>query len=51
MVLIAFALSFVGFTSLINFLYPVMGVIGLIVVVAVLIKYYLRKNQNKKHIA
>lgn len=51
MVLIAFALSFVGFTSLINFLYPVMGIIGLIVVVAVLIKYYLRKNQNKKHIA
>ncbi|MCG7339804.1 branched-chain amino acid transport system II carrier protein [Staphylococcus sp. ACRSN] len=51
MVLIAFGLSFVGFTSLINFLYPIMGIIGLIVVVAVLIKYYLRKNQNKKHIA
>ncbi|RIP36005.1 hypothetical protein BUZ14_04960 [Staphylococcus gallinarum] len=51
MVLIAYGLSFVGFTSLINFLYPVMGIIGLIVVVGVLIKYYLRKNQNKKHIA
>ena len=51
MVAVGFILSFVGFKGLINFLYPVMGVIGLIVVVAVLIKYYLRKNDNKKHIA
>ncbi|WP_437271920.1 YkvI family membrane protein [Staphylococcus succinus] len=51
MSLVAYGLSFVGFAGLINFLYPIMGVIGLIVVVAVLIKYYFRKSQNKKHIA
>lgn len=51
MVLVAYALSFVGFADLINFLYPIMGVIGLVVVIAVLIKYYSRKNQNKDHIA
>ena len=46
-----FILSFVGFADLINFLYNIMGVVGLFIVVAVLIKYYLRKSDNKDHIA
>jgi len=51
MVLVAFALSFVGFAGLITFLYPIMGVVGLVVVIGVLVKYYSRKRQNKKFIA
>ena len=51
MVLVAYGLSFVGFAGLINFLYPLMGAIGLIVVISVLIKYVIRKKQNKKYIA
>ncbi|CRV25275.1 hypothetical protein QI198_05895 [Staphylococcus saprophyticus] len=51
MVIVAFALSFVGFAGLINFLYPIMGVVGLVVVIGVLVKYYSRKRQNKKFIA
>src|SRR5699024_6903230 len=51
MTIIAYSLSFVGFADLINFLYPIMGVIGLVVVIGVIIKYYARKNQNKDHIA
>lgn len=51
MVIVAFALSFVGFAGLINFLYPIMGVVGLVVVIGVLVKYYNRKRQNKKFIA
>lgn len=51
MVIVAFALSFVGFAGLINFLYPIMGVVGLVVVIGVLVKYYSRKCQNKKFIA
>lgn len=45
MVIVAFALSFVGFAGLINFLYPIMGVVGLVVVIGVLVKYYSRKRQ------
>jgi len=51
MVIVAFALSFVGFAGLINFLYPIMGVVGLVVVIGVLVKYYSRKRRNKKFIA
>lgn len=51
MMVAAFILSFVGFADLINFLYNIMGVVGLFIVVAVLIKYYLRKSDNKDHIA
>ncbi|SCS25411.1 YkvI family membrane protein [Staphylococcus caeli] len=51
MVIVAFALSFVGFAGLITFLYPIMGVVGLVVVIGVLVKYYSRKRQNKKFIA
>lgn len=51
MMIAAFILSFVGFADLINFLYNIMGVVGLFIVVAVLIKYYVRKNDNKDHIA
>ncbi|PHK50440.1 YkvI family membrane protein [Staphylococcus edaphicus] len=51
MVIVAFGLSFVGFSGLINFLYPVMGYVGLIVVIGVLVKYYIRKRQNEKYIA
>lgn len=44
---VAYGLSFVGFAGLINFLYPIMGIVGLVVVIGVLIKYYSRKRQNK----
>ena len=50
MMIAAFILSFVGFADLIN-LYNIMGVVGLFIVVAVLIKYYVRKSDNKDHIA
>ncbi|QDW92315.1 hypothetical protein GJU84_09950 [Staphylococcus chromogenes] len=48
---IAYALSFVGFEGLIAFVYPMMGVIGLFIVLAVIVKYFYRKSQDKKHIA
>ncbi|MCQ3816133.1 YkvI family membrane protein [Staphylococcus xylosus] len=48
---VAYGLSFVGFAGLINFLYPIMGIVGLVVVIGVLIKYYSRKRQSKKFIA
>ena len=51
MMIAAYILSFVGFADLINSLYNIMGVVGLFIVVAVLIKYFKRKNDNKKHIA
>lgn len=51
MMIAAFILSFVGFADLINFLYNIMGVVGLFIVVAVLIKYYLRKKDDEDHIA
>ncbi|WP_114603905.1 hypothetical protein [Staphylococcus sp. EZ-P03] len=51
MMLVGYGLSFVGFSSLINFLYPMMGVIGLLIVVGVLIKYFKRKKENEQHIA
>ena len=47
----AYGLSFVGFSSLIDKLYPAMGVIGLVICAAILFKYILRKKDNKKHIA
>ena len=51
MMIAAYILSFVGFADLINYLYNIMGVVGLFIVVAVLIKYYKRKSDDKKHIA
>ena len=46
MMIAAFILSFVGFADLINFLYNIMGVVDYLLV-AVLIKYYLRKVITK----
>ncbi|HHA0013019.1 TPA: hypothetical protein ACOFS4_001096, partial [Staphylococcus aureus] len=37
--------------ELINKLYTIMGYVGLFIVVAVIIKYFKRKNADKKHIA
>lgn len=48
---IAYGLSFVGFSSLIDKLYPAMGVIGLVICAAIVVKYIRRKSDNKKHIA
>lgn len=48
---IAYGLSFVGFSSLIDKLYPAMGVIGLVICAAIVVKYISRKSDNKKHIA
>ena len=47
MMVMAFILSFVGFADLINVLYKFMGIVGLFIVVAVLIKYYKRKKMMK----
>ena len=47
MMAMAFILSFVGFADLINVLYKFMGIVGLFIVVAVLIKYYKRKKMMK----
>ncbi|GGI40753.1 hypothetical protein [Mammaliicoccus stepanovicii] len=47
----AYGLSFVGFSSLIDKLYPAMGVIGLVICAAILVKYINRKKENEKHIA
>ncbi|PTI90922.1 hypothetical protein [Mammaliicoccus vitulinus] len=49
--LLAYGLSFVGFSALIDKLYPAMGVIGLVICGAILVKYISRKKDNKKHIA
>lgn len=51
MMIATYVLSFVGFADLINVLYKFMGVVGMFIVVAVLIKYFKRKNDDKKHIA
>ena len=51
MMVMAFILSFVGFADLINVLYKFMGIVGLFIVVAVLIKYYKRKKDDEEHIA
>ncbi|MEJ7541679.1 membrane protein [Staphylococcus intermedius] len=48
---LAYALSFVGFEGLIAIVYPMMGVIGLFIVIAVVVKYLYRKSQDKKFIA
>ena len=44
---IAYGLSFVGFSSLIDKLYPAMGVIGLVICAAIVVKYISRKSDNK----
>lgn len=49
MMIAAYILSFVGFADLINYLYNIMGVVGLFIVVAVLIKYYKRKSDDKTY--
>ncbi|WP_323703988.1 hypothetical protein [Mammaliicoccus sp. Dog046] len=49
--LLAYALSFVGFSALIDKLYPAMGVVGLLICIAIVVKYISRKKDNKKHIA
>ena len=51
MMVMAFILSFVGFADLINVLYKFMGIVGLFIVVAVLVKYYKRKKDDEEHIA
>ncbi|HHU6750401.1 TPA: YkvI family membrane protein [Staphylococcus pseudintermedius] len=48
---LAYVLSFVGFEGLIAVVYPMMGVIGLFIVFAVIVKYFYRKSQDKKFIA
>ena len=51
MMVAGYLLSFVGFAELINKLYTIMGYVGLFIVVAVIIKYFKRKNADKKHLA
>ncbi|MGV3243345.1 YkvI family membrane protein [Staphylococcus sp. 11261D007BR] len=48
---LGYGLSFIGFEGLIKYVYPAMGVIGLMIVVAVIVKYFYRKSQDKKFIA
>ena len=48
---VAYGLSFIGFEGLIDILYPIIGYIGLIIAVAVLVKYFYRKSKDKKYIA
>ena len=47
MMIAAYVLSFVGFADLINVLYKFMGVVGMFIVVAVLIKYFKRKMMTR----
>ncbi len=47
MMVAGYLLSFVGFAELINKLYTIMGYVGLLLVVAVIIKYFKRKNADK----
>lgn len=51
MMIAGYILSFVGFTQLVNKLYTIMGYVGLFIVVAVIIKYFVRKKADKDHIA
>ncbi|KIX90680.1 membrane protein [Staphylococcus microti] len=48
---LAYGLSFAGFEVLIEYVYPIMGAIGLIIVAGVIVKYVYRKSQDKKFIA
>ncbi|WP_233649226.1 YkvI family membrane protein [Staphylococcus devriesei] len=45
---LAFALSFVGFADLINFVFPIVGYIGLFIIVALLVRWIYNKNTSKK---
>ena len=47
MMVAGYLLSFIGFAELINKLYTIMGYVGLFIVVAVIIKYFKRKNADK----
>ena len=49
MMVAGYLLSFVGFAELINKLYTIMGYVGLFIVVAVIIKYFKRKNADKTY--
>ncbi|MCU5746926.1 hypothetical protein N9R04_09575 [Staphylococcus sp. SQ8-PEA] len=51
MLIVAYICTFVGFEDLINTLYNFMGFVGLAIVVAVIIKYVIRKRQDEDHIA
>lgn len=45
---LAFILSFVGFADLINIVFPVVGYIGLFIVIALLIRWLYNKTTSKK---
>lgn len=51
MLIVAYIFTFIGFKDLINTLYNFMGVVGLAIVIAVIIKYVIRKRQDEDHIA
>ncbi|MCY1618902.1 hypothetical protein [Staphylococcus pettenkoferi] len=51
MCIVAYLCTFVGFEVLVNKLYKIMGVVGLAIVIAVIIKYVIRKRQDEDHIA
>lgn len=48
---LAYGLSFVGFTQLVETVYPLMGYVGLLLCAGITWKYFKRKNKGKNHIA
>ncbi|MCE4955965.1 hypothetical protein [Macrococcoides caseolyticum] len=47
---LSYVLSFVGFSKLVQFAYPLLGYVGLILCIGITIKYFKRKNRGKNHI-
>ncbi|TDL96592.1 YkvI family membrane protein [Macrococcus carouselicus] len=49
--IIGYGLSFVGFVELVDVIYPIIGYVGLALCIGITVKYFLRKQRGKKHIA
>lgn len=51
LMILAYGLSFAGFTQLVQTVYPLMGYVGLLLCVGITVKYFKRKKKGKNHIA
>lgn len=46
--IVAYLLSFIGFVDLVNYIFPIVGYIGLFIVIALLIRWIYNKTTSKK---
>lgn len=48
MLIIGYLLTFIGFVDLVNFFYPIFGYVGIIIGIALLVRWIMNKNTDKK---